>query len=806
MESKVSGSDGELQRQLAKAFAEIEGLKSENARLAKMLGIQSKSPELQIAPEVKASPAIHVKSGTEEKIRLFRSLFRGREDVYALRWEGKNGKSGYSPACIKNPAIFYASKAEAKAQRQLLPLTDQVVRSHLSGQCIIGIYPLLQDERCWFLAADFDKATWRDDVAAYLNTCLQWAIPAYLERSRSGQGAHVWIFFESPLAATIARKLGAAVLTYTMEHRHQVGLDSYDRFFPNQDTMPQGGFGNLIALPLQHAPRSMGNSIFLSEDFQPYPDQWAFLASIQRMNAGQVAQIVHEAEKRGNIVGVRPSFCDGDEKEDPWLLPPSKKTKEKPISELLPEKILITLSNLVYIEKEGIPSSMLNRLMRIAAFQNPEFYRAQAMRLSTFDKPRVIACAEEYPRHLALPRGSLREAVELLEAHKVKVELRDERCVGQPVDVSFHGSLRPGQQEAVEALLAHDIGILSATTAFGKTVVAAWMIAARKTNTLILVHRRQLMGQWRDQLSLFLDLPVKLIGHVGGGCRKANGSIDVAVIQSLNRKQVVNDMVAEYGQVIVDECHHLSAFSFEQVLRQVKAKYVLGLTATPMRKDGHHPIIMMQCGSIRHRVDARIEAAARPFRHVVIPKLTHFRLPHPIGSKIAIHEIYSALAHDEARNRMILHDIKDALERGRSPLLLTERTEHLKLLASRLEASTPNIIILQGGMGIKQRKAVMEKLRAIPQEEKRILMATGRYIGEGFDDARLDTLFLTMPISWKGTVQQYVGRLHRLHDGKKEVVVYDYIDGNVPMLASMFNKRARGYESVGYAIAEDNLF
>ncbi|MDD5261256.1 MAG: DEAD/DEAH box helicase family protein [Methylacidiphilales bacterium] len=798
-------ADGELQRKLANALAEIELLKSENTRLGKLLEPQSAYPRLKLDSTIKTRPSIHAKSGTEEKIHLFRSLFHGREDVYALRWEGKNGKSGYSPACVRDSAYFHISKAEAKAQRQLLPLTDQVIHGHLSGKWTVGIYPLLQDERCWFLAADFDKAAWREDVAAYLKTCSQWAIPACLERSRSGQGAHVWIFFETPVAASIARKLGAAVLTHTMEHRHEVGLDSYDRFFPNQDTMPQGGFGNLIALPLQHIPRSVGHSVFLSEDFKPHPDQWVFLSSIQRMSVEYVGQIVQEAEKRGNIIGVRPSFCDGDEQEDPWLLPPSKKQKEKPISEPLPKKVHITLGNLVYIEKEGVPSSMLNRLMRLAAFQNPEFYRAQAMRLSTFDKPRVISCSEEFPRHLGLPRGCLREVVELLEAHKVEVELKDERFLGQPVDVSFHGSLRPEQQKAADALLVHDIGILSATTAFGKTVVAAWMIAARKTNTLILVHRRQLMDQWRERLSVFLDLPIKLIGQVGGGRRKANGNIDVAVIQSLNHKNVVNDMVANYGQVIVDECHHLSAFSFEQVLRQVKAKYVLGLTATPMRKDGHHPIIMMQCGPIRHRVDARIEAAARPFEHIVIPKLTYFRLPEAPGSKKAIHEIYAALVHDEARNRMILNDIRDALDRGRSPLLLTERTEHLKFLASRLETFTPNVIILQGGMGVKQRKAMMEKLNAIPQGEKRILMATGRYLGEGFDDARLDTLFLTMPISWKGTLQQYVGRLHRLHDEKKEVVVYDYVDGCVPMLASMFDKRVRGYESVGYKINQDCL-
>jgi superfamily II DNA or RNA helicase len=683
-------------------------------------------------------------------------------------------------------------------------LNDQVIHDHLSGKVIAGIYPLLKDETCCFLAVDFDKATWSDDASTFLQTCSQWNIPACLEKSRSGKGAHIWIFFEQPIPASLARKMGAAILTRTMEERHHVGLDSYDRMFPNQDTLPKGGFGNLIALPLQHVPRTSGNSVFLADNFQPHEDQWAFLTSIQRMGIERVRAIVDEAERNGKIIGVRLSICDGDEDEDPWLLPPSRKKKEEPIQQMLPSSVRITFNNLVYIEKTDLPSAMLNRLMRLAAFQNPEFYRAQAMRLSIFDKPRVIRCAEEFPRHLGLPRGCLEDAIGLLESHKIKVELADERFNGVPIDVSFYGELRPEQRKAAHALLAQDTGILSATTAFGKTVIAAWMVAARKVNTLILVHRRQLLDQWRERLSVFLNLPVKSIGQMAGGRRKPTGLIDVAVIQSLNRKHVVDDLVAGYGQVIVDECHHLSAFSFEQVLRQAKARYVLGLTATPMRKDGRHPIILMQCGPIRYRVNARDQAAARPFEHVVIPRFTNFRLPAQ-AQKPEIHEIYAALTHDQSRNDMILKDLLETIKRGRSPLVLTERTEHLKALAARLENTVKNVLVPQGGMGVKQRKAIMTRLLNIPENEERVLLATGRYIGEGFDDARLDTLFLVLPISWKGTVQQYVGRLHRLHDQKKEVVVYDYVDGCVPMLAAMFDKRQRGYESVGYSIAQNRL-
>ena len=740
------------------------------------------------------------KSSPDEKVKLFSSLFRGRDDVYALRWEGRNGKAGYSPAYQKTWSNSFQKKPDEP--KEYFPLTDQVIHNHLTGKLTAGVYPLLTDETCWFLAADFDKTTWKDDVQAFLKTCAEWNIPAALERSRSGRGGHVWIFFDAPLPAGLARKLGAAILTRTMERRHQLGLDSYDRFFPSQDTMPKGGFGNLIALPLQQLPRSHGNSVFLAADFNPHPDQWTFLSGIQRTSLPEIETLVRDAERSDEIIGVRRSVTDDDSNEDPWTLPPSRKKKDQPIPGPLPPTVKIVRSNLIYVEKEGLPSAMLNRLIRLAAFQNPEFYRAQAMRLSTFGKPRVIRCAEEFPRHIALPRGCLDEITAFFKSHNVAVQLEDQRFVGNPIEVNFHGQLRPEQQAAAKAMLASDDGILSATTAFGKTVIAAWLIAERKVNTLVLVHRRQLLDQWRERLAAFLDLPIKSIGQIGGGRQRASGMIDVAVIQSLNRKQVVNDLVANYGHVIVDECHHLSAVSFEQVLRQVKARYITGLTATPQRKDGHHPIIVMQCGPIRHRVDAKAQALARPFNHFVIPRPTNFRMP-PSTEKPEMHELYAALANNKARNDLICVDLMRSVKVGRSPILLTERTSQVDEFASRLTGLVKHIVVLKGGMGAKQRRAIAEQLTAIPEGEERVLLATGRYIGEGFDDARLDTLFLAMPISWRGTLQQYVGRLHRLHDSKREVIVYDYVDGCVPVLSAMYSKRVRGYEAVGYSIQDD---
>jgi superfamily II DNA or RNA helicase len=735
-------------------------------------------------------------------VKLFRSLFRGRDDVYAVRWEGRNnGKAGYSPAHRRVWGIH--NQKNPDPPKEYFPLTDQVIHDHLTGKLTAGVYPMLTDETCWFLAADFDKATWQEDVGAFLHTCGEWQVPAVLEKSRSGRGGHVWLFFEAPLPASLARKLGAAILTRTMEHRHQLGLDSYDRFFPSQDTMPKGGFGNLIALPLQHGPRAHGNSVFLDVNFTPHPDQWAFLARVQRMPFNEVETFVRDVARTGDIVGVRRSVTDDEQEEDPWTLPPSRKRKDEAILGPLPAKVRVVRGNLIFVEKEGLPSAMLNRLHRLAAFQNPEFYRAQAMRLSTFGKPRVIRCAEEFPRHIALPRGCLGEVTALLKSHIIAVELDDQRFAGQPIDVTFHGQLRSEQQAAADAMLAHDDGILSATTAFGKTVVAAWMIAARKVNTLVLVHRRQLLDQRRERLAAFLNLPIKSIGQIGGGRKRATGVIDVAIIQSLNRQQVIDDMVAKYGHVVVDECHHLSAVSFEQVLRQVKARYITGLTATPQRKDGHHPIIIMQCGPIRHRVNAKEQALARPFKHIVVPRPTNFRLP-PAAEKPEMHSLYAALATDRARNDLIAVDLVRAIKTGRSPIVLTERTSQVDEFADRLTGLVKHIVVMKGGMGTKQRRAIAKQLTSISDREERVLLATGRYIGEGFDDARLDTLFLAMPISWRGTLQQYVGRLHRLHDNKREVIVYDYVDGAVPVLSAMYAKRVRGYEAVGYQIQEDD--
>jgi hypothetical protein len=492
-------------------------------------------------------------SSVEAKIALFRSLFRGRDDVYPRRFESrKTGKCGYQPACANQWTRGLCEKPKIKCadcqHRRFLPVIDKVIHWHLSGQddnghdFIMGVYPMLQDETCFFLAADFDKRHWQEDAKAILETCERMKLPAALERSRSGNGGHVWLFFERAIPASLARRLGCHIITETMERRPDIGLDSYDRFFPNQDTLPQNGFGNLIALPLQKQPRELGNSVFLDERCLPYPDQWAFLSAVRKIDLSTVEEIVHDAERRGRVVGVRIAIVD-EEDAEPWAASPSRHRKAPPIAEPLPESLELILSNQIYIAKNRLPPGLRNRLLRLAAFQNPEFYKAQAMRLPTYDKPRIIGCAEDHALHIGIPRGCLEDIKKLLSDLGINAVFRDERYAGVPLSAEFCGELRPEQETAVLAMLAHDTGVLSATTAFGKTVIAAWLIAKRGVNTLVLVHRRQLLEQWVDRLSAFLDLSTKSIGRIGGGRRKITGSVDVALIQSLVRKGVVKDFV-----------------------------------------------------------------------------------------------------------------------------------------------------------------------------------------------------------------------------------------------------------------------
>lgn len=791
-----------LYQELAKEEARLKHL--DNERKTTLANIQRIRNQLA-APKPPASQNLPTHTlSSEAKIDLFRTLFKGREDLYPKMWLSKNGdRKGYMPACGNDGDYSLCGKrhtprikcADCKHQAYL-PVTDKVIREHLQGKQTIGVYPLLPDDTCWFLAVDFDKTSWQEDVASFRDTCNGIGLPAAVERSRSGNGAHVWFFFSEPIPASTARAMGCFLITETMSRRHQISMESYDRLFPSQDTMPKGGFGNLIALPLQGEPRKQGNSVFVDESFVPYDDQWGYLASIKRLSTLEVQAIADKAAQRGQVIGLKlPS--DQDDDQAPWERSPSGMLPVQKITGKMPKKVAVVLAQRIFVEKKALPSELLNRIKRLAAFQNPEFHKKQKLRLSTHNTPRVIACFEETSKHVALPRGCFDALNELLKSYGVTLKTTDKRQNGSTTAFRFYGALTDIQQQAVAELEAHDIGIFVAPPGSGKTVVGAWMVAARNCSTLVLVHRKPLLDQWVAQLSSFLGLSKKEIGTIGSGKNKVTGMLDVAMMQSLVRKDAVVDIVANYGQVIVDECHHLPAFSFERVLAEAKAKYVVGLTATPYRRDGHQSIIHLQCGPTRFALNRKHQASDGGFDRRLILRETSFSLP-PDSTEVPIQEIYAKLTEDRQRNRLILDDIRQALAEGRSPLMLTERKDHLEYLASELKTSVKHLIVLHGGMGVKQRRKIIEQLSSIPDNEERLILATGRYIGEGFDDARLDTLFLALPFSWKGMLVQYAGRLHRLHPGKVEVQVYDYVDSAVPMLVKMHAKRMKGFKTLGY--------
>jgi superfamily II DNA or RNA helicase len=759
-------------------------------------------------------------SDPDEKIKLFMSLFKGRDDVYAKRWVNKKGVSGYSPECLHEWKPGVCQKPKIKCadcnHKDFAPLDHNVIVNHLSGKIVAGIYPLCLDETCYFVAIDFDDEEWQKDISVLRETCREFNIPMSVERSRSGKGAHAWFFFENRISAASARKFGTALLTYSMSKRHEITFKSYDRLFPSQDTLPKKNLGNLIALPLQKAARKENNSVFIDEDFEPYQDQWGFLSAVNRLSEEDVTTLTTKL-CHGNELGMLKK--DDEEVQRPWE---SKNTRL--LKSDFPGKVEVVRANRLFIPKTGISSKALNYLRRLAAFQNPEFYKTQAMRMSTHNIPRIIDCSDEAEAFLSLPRGCEADLKAVLTKMEIDLHILDKTNWGKSIDVEFNGSLTDEQQLAFHELLKHNHGVLHGTTAFGKTIVAINLIAEKKVTTLILVDKVSLASQWKNRLNEFLIINYSApeidevkkrgrkkkkpgpIGQLGAGQNNLSGIIDIAVMQSANRHGEVKEFVKDYGMVIVDECHHVSAFSFEQVLNIVNAKYVYGLTATPTRKDGHHPIIFMQCGPIRYRDDARKQAEKRPFEHYIIPRFTSLRAPLDKDEKeLSIHDLYSEIVDNEMRNQLIVNDVVRCHESGRNCIVLTGRTAHVETLTKKLSYKIPEVISLVGGMGAKKTKEILKQISETPADKQLTLVATGKFIGEGFDEPRLDTLFLAMPISWKGTLQQYAGRLHRLCKGKNEVQIYDYVDNRVKMLEKMYNKRLTGYASIGYKARGESI-
>ena len=758
-----------------------------------------------------------IKLSIDKKIALFRNFFKGRDDVFARRWFNKTTeKSGYQPVCINEWRRGICDKKKHKCaecpNRNFATLTNQDIYRHLEGKdengCdVIGLYVVTSDNKCSFLCADFDDKNcthgYKNDVLAFIPICREWRIPFSIERSRSGNGAHVWIFFDQPIPAYKARKLGNIILTEAMKRNGRITFDSYDRFFPNQDKVPEGGFSNLIALPLQGKARKAGNSVFVDDQFLPFQDQWTYLYNVRKIDEDTVDALLtqHQQEDFGTLAT--------SSENKPWEIPVVQDVSQEDFN----GRLIIHKSDRIYIPLKSISDKASNHLKHIAAFKNPEFYSKQAMRISTYNIPRIICRADFTDEYLAMPRGCEDAIIDMLYSLKIDYEIVNNTNHGKPIGVTFKGKERDEQLDAINALMPYSNGVLSATTAFGKTVTAAVLIARRKTNTLILVHSKALLMQWHERLSEFLDIDFteeeiskkrgrkkafSPVGCLDSTSNTLHGVIDIALMQSCFENDEVKPFVKEYGMVIVDECHHVSSITFENVLKHVTAHYVYGLTATPIRKDGLQPIIFMQCGPIRFFADAKAQIQKQSFQRYLVPRFTSYR---PVtDDKQSFTALSQSLAESEIRNNLIIEDVLNVVAAGRTPIILTARTSHVELLAEMLKQHVANIIQLTGEGTAKNKRETLQKLQDIPKDAPLVIVATGKYVGEGFDYPRLDTLFLALPISWKGLVAQYAGRLHRENEGKKDVRIYDYIDIHEPVCENMYRKRLKGYSAIGYRV------
>jgi superfamily II DNA or RNA helicase len=764
-------SGGDVQHRLAEALNELDRLRAENKRLRTLLALAQSTRTIVESSQATSSPP-RTSSGSDrsaaEKVALVRRLFRGREDVYARRWESdRTGKSGYVPATAEGWATA--------GPQTYLPLSDDAIVEHLRGRQAVGVYPLLEDDSCWFLAVDLDGRSWQLDSLALLQACSERGVAAALERSRSGEGGHVWIFFSGPVAAGAARRLGALLLRDAMARRAELDLASYDRLFPNQDFLPRKGFGNLIALPLQGRCRAAGTSVFLNPGTKtPWPDQWAFLASIERVTPEQVEQLL---AKDGEVaVGVA-------------ALSQSRATRRE---ERILGEVRCAIGADLALPRTALPPSLLMGLKHLASLHNPLFYERQRLRLSTHKTPRLIRCYEEDLAHLHLPRGLLTQAEDAVAHAGGRLVVEDRRAAPERLPLEFHGELTPLQRSAVVEMLGHESGVLVAPPGAGKTVIGCAVIAERKLPTLVLAHSKPLLEQWRTQLQTLLDLPSKRVGQRGGGRRRLTGIVDLAMIQSLKGIDDLEAFFSRYGLVVVDECHHLPAFSFEAAVRRAPVRHFLGLTATPYRRDGLQEIVTMQCGPIRHRIENQ--------EHPIELKLQVHKTAFTVddADETPIQELFRLLVEDEPRTALVCDDVADALAVGRRCLVLSQWKEHCHLLAGQLRARGVSPIVLEGGLGKRARTALLDQIDSTPCDEPLVIVATGQYLGEGFDCPQLDTLFLAFPVSFKGRLVQYTGRLMRAHEHKTDVRVYDYLDPRVPVLRAMHARRLVTYKKLGF--------
>ena len=783
----------ELRVKLAEVRSQTLKLEDEISRLEKRGQL-----ELPSAPSVQKTP-----QSPEEKVALFLDLFGTRRSVFPKRWENaKTGKSGYAPACDNEWRPGVCRKPQIKCtecpHQKFPPLDDHAVELHLRGIHTLGVYAITEDNSCRFLAADFDGDGWKENIAAYREAGSRAGVMVAMERSRSGRGGHAWIFFSEPMPASLARKLGVILLAKASALRPTMGLDAFDRFFPNQDVVSVGGFGNLIALPLAKHPRQDGNTLFLDQEFRPIPDQWEYLASLRRLSGPQLQDLV------GKMAPLAPLGEQSSSETSDFVLQSDEATLDlaRPLVRpgMLTGELTIRLDSKIHIPRT-VPIPILAALKRLASFANPVFHEKLRLRFPTFDIPRFLFAGEWHADRLVLPRGVLDPCRSILEDAGAMVAIQDQRDEGTRCAWKFHGDLRPKQQTAVREMAGHDIGVLCAPPGAGKTVMGCALIARHRTSTLVLVHRALLLDQWRESAMRFLGLKKKEIGVWKGAKPRVTRRLDVAMLPSLSRAQDYASALSGYGLVIVDECHLVPAASFELLLKACPARRIVGLTATPQRKDRLEKLLYLQCGPIRHTLAST--GSDESNNRVVIVRRSSIAFPPGMPPQPAIHEVWDALVADEGRLQMIVADICACAEEGRAPLVLADRKSYLDRIEAALAAHPVAGFVaryrLESGVGKKARTDIRQRIdEHYEKNTPFVLLATASLIGEGFDLPQLDTLILAMPLSFKGRLIQYAGRLHRDHEGKSSARIYDYLDENSPLTRAMFRRRSLGYRQMGY--------
>ena len=746
-----------------------------------------------------------IPSTPSEKVELFLKLFRCREDVYPKRWENsKTGKQGYSPACdlewVKPMCQKPSIKCSDCVHQKFPKLNENAAELHLKGIQTLGTYAIRNDDTCNFLTCDFDETSWKEDILIYKEIARELGLDVAMERSRSGNGGHAWIFFDEFIQAKTARSLGTLILARCSEKSMRLSLDSYDRFFPSQDYLPKGGFGNLIALPLQKTSRDAGNSCFIDSTFIPLEDQWGYLSQIKRISKIEVQKLLDLHLPKIRFENQSDAFEDVSWNLDQSIL--EKSTIERIESDLENKTIEVTFGSVLSISLNELHGRIVAKLRKTASFANPEFYKLQRMRMQTYPHQRFIFSGELRENEIILPRGVLDEAVKILTLAGANVVIRDERIGKKKVKVKFNGELSDIQAKAIKTLKAHDTGILMAPPGAGKTVMACAMIAERKVSTLILVHRGQLLDQWKERISQFLEIPLKEIGTLSGSKKKLSGKIDIGMLQTLTKLEDLTEIAENYSQIIIDECHHIPATSFEAILKQLPSRYILGLTATPYRKDGLQKILFQQCGPIRHEIK---EVPTLQLQKVATFYETNFRFPNELGQNPPYHLLIQHLLSDHKRNENIARLTNESITKNRIPLLVSDRKDHLDTLAGLISTLQPNLKIfrLDGDLTSKKRKDTLNEIQVLIQSKQVILiMATGSLIGEGFDLPELDTLILASPLSFEGRIIQYAGRIHRSSEGKSLVQIIDFIDSFSGVFMKMYRNRLKTYKKMGYSVVD----